>query len=64
MTIADLIYEQAKKLPDRLAREVLDFVGYLAEREEREHERDLLNAHEPALKSVWDNVVDEAWNRV
>ena len=27
MTIAELIYEQVKKLPDQEAREVLDFVG-------------------------------------
>ena len=31
MAIADLIYEQTKNLPEHLAREVLDFVGYLAE---------------------------------
>ena len=63
MTIADLIYEQAKRLPEHLAREVLDFVGYLAEREQREHDRDLMNAQETALTSVWDNSEDEAWDR-
>lgn len=62
MAIADLIYEHAKKLPERLAREVLDFVGYLAEREEREHDRDLLDAKQAAMKHVWDNAEDEAWN--
>ena len=35
MTIAELIYEQVKKLPDQAAREVLDFVGYIRERGER-----------------------------
>ena len=44
MAIADMIYEQTKKLPEHLAREVLDFVGYLAERQEREQGRDLINA--------------------
>ena len=34
MTIAELIYEQVKKLPDQAAREVLDFVGYIRERGE------------------------------
>ncbi len=29
MAIAGLVYEQTKKLPEHLAREVLDFVGYL-----------------------------------
>jgi hypothetical protein len=64
MTIADLIYEQAKKLPEHLAREVLDFVGYLAERQERERDRDLINAQEPSLKAIWDNPEDQAWDHV
>jgi Protein of unknown function (DUF2281) len=64
MAIADLIYEQTKKLPEHLAREVLDFVGYLAERHERERDRDLINAQQTALKAVWDNPEDQAWDRV
>ncbi len=35
MTIADLVYEQVKSLPDQLAREVLDFVGFLREQRDR-----------------------------
>ena len=31
MTIADMVYSQVKLLPDPLAREVLDFVGFLRE---------------------------------
>ena len=34
MAIADLVYEQIKKLPEHLAREVLDFAAYLAERQD------------------------------
>ena len=64
MVIADLIYEQTKKLPESLAREVLDFVGYLAERQEREQGRNLIDAHAAALKAVWDNPEDQAWDRV
>lgn len=64
MAIADLIYEQSKKLPEHLAREVLDFVGYLAERQERDQGRDLINAQESSLKAVWDNPEDQAWDRV
>ncbi len=64
MGIADLVYEQAKRLPEHLAREVLDFVGYLADRQEREHDRDLMTAQQPALTSVWDNPEDEAWDHV
>jgi hypothetical protein len=62
MAIADLVYEQTKKLPEHLAREVLDFVGYLTGRQERD--RDLLSAQESALKTVWDNPEDQAWDRV
>ncbi len=32
MTIAELIYEPVKSLPENAAREVLDFAGYLRER--------------------------------
>jgi hypothetical protein len=64
MALADLIYEQAKKLPEHMAREVLDFVGYLAEKQDREQGRDLMTAQEAGLKAVWDNSEDEAWDRV
>ena len=64
MTIADLVYEQAKRLPDHLAREVLDFIGYLRERQERGEWRDLTNAQTTGLKAVWDNAEDRAWDNV
>jgi hypothetical protein len=35
MTLADMVYEQVKALPEPLAREVLDFVAFLHERSER-----------------------------
>jgi hypothetical protein len=44
MTIAELIYEQVRALPDSLAREVLDFIGYLREHRDREGWRDLRDA--------------------
>jgi len=64
MSIADLVYEQVKTLPDQLAREVLDFVGYLRERGERSEWRDLANAQSASLAPVWDNAEDEIWNDV
>ena len=64
MAIADLIYEKTKELPEHLAREVLDFVGYLAERQEREQDRDLIKAQETALRAVWDNPEDQVWDHV
>ena len=33
MTIADMVYDQVRLLPDPLAREVLDFIGFLREGE-------------------------------
>ena len=64
MSIADLVYEQVKTLPDQLAREVLDFVGYLRERGDRSEWRDLVNAQSTSLAPVWDNAEDEIWNDV
>ena len=64
MTIADLVYEQAKRLPDHMAREVLDFIGFLRERQERGEWRDLTNAQAGGLKAVWDNAEDRAWDNV
>ena len=64
MAIADLVYEQTKRLPEHLAREVLDFVGYLAEHQERDQNRDLIAAQADSLKTVWDNADDQAWDHV
>ncbi len=65
MIIADRIYSEVSILPDELAREVLDFVGYL----EMKHglitqpDRDLLHAQERVLKKLWDNSQDDdVWN--
>jgi len=64
MSIADLIYEQVKALPDPLAREVLDFAGFLRERQDRTDWRDLMTAQSHALASVWDNDEDKVWDDV
>jgi len=64
MIIAELVYEQAKNLPDPLAREDLDFVGYLRERGNRADWRDLMNAQSASLAPVWDNGEDESWDNV
>ena len=64
MAIADVVYEQVKALPDQLAREVLDFVGYLRERQARGDWRDLMNAQATGLTAVWDNAEDEVWDDV
>jgi hypothetical protein len=64
MTIAELVYEQVKTLPDHLAREVLDFIGYLRERRDRGEWDDLMNAQTGALEKLWDNAEDQAWDHV
>jgi hypothetical protein len=62
MSIADVVYEQVKTLPEPLAREVLDFVGFLRERRDRDDWRDLMNAQTKSLVSVWDNAEDKVWD--
>jgi hypothetical protein len=62
MTIAELVYEQVKALPEPLAREVLDFVRFLHERRERKEWGDLMNAQAPSLGAVWDNAEDKVWD--
>jgi len=64
MTLADLVYEQVKQLPEPLAREVLDFVGFLRERGERREWHDLMKAQTAGLAAVWDNVEDKVWDDV
>jgi hypothetical protein len=64
MTIADQLFEQAKQLPEPLAREALDFVLFLRARHERGEWRDLMDAQTIALAGTWDNAEDEAWNDV
>lgn len=62
MSIADMVYEQVKALPEPLAREVLDFIGLLRERRDRGEWRDLMNAQASALARVWDNAEDKVWD--
>jgi hypothetical protein len=62
MTIADMVYEQVKTLPEPLAREVLDFVVFLRERGDRREWRDLMDAQATSLAPVWDNPEDKVWD--
>lgn len=64
MNLAELVQEQLKALPPDQVREVLDFIGYLKVRHERQEWDDLIQAQHAALTSVWDNSEDEVWNRV
>ena len=51
-------------LPEPLAREVLDFIGFLCERGERRVWCDLMSAQAGSLAAVWDNVEDKVWDNV
>jgi len=64
MSIAELVYEQVKALPEPVAREVLDFIGYLRERGDRREWRDLMAAQSNSLTPVWDGDEDNAWDNV
>lgn len=66
MDIAEEIYREARHLPEPVAREVLDFIGYL----ELKHGlgdakvQDLEYAQQAAMAHFWDNPHDEVWNDV
>lgn len=62
MTLSELVYEQFRTLPEPQAREVLDFIGFLKEKQERAEWEDLMGAQAPSLQSIWDNPDDEVWN--
>ncbi|HEY5047450.1 MAG TPA: hypothetical protein VII49_05470 [Rhizomicrobium sp.] len=62
MSLAELIYEEVKALPEQLAREVLDFAGYLRHRQNRADWRDLLAAQSRSLESMWNNNEDTVWD--
>ena len=65
MTIADQIYQEVWALPDELAREVLDFIGYIETKYDLKsaQDRDLQKAQEAAMARIWDNRADdEVWN--
>ncbi|MFH1344584.1 MAG: hypothetical protein ABIL01_25795 [Pseudomonadota bacterium] len=64
MSIADMVYNQVKLLPDPLAREVLEFVGLLREGRDRAEWRDLMNAQATGLAAVWDTPEDKVWDDV
>lgn len=62
MTLGELIYEQFRTLPEPQAKEVLDFIGFLKEKQERAEWEDLMRAQATGLTSIWDNPEDEVWN--
>lgn len=64
MAIAQKIYEEALKLPEPLAKQVLDFIGYI----EMKHglkdiqTDELIKAQVPVMDQIWSNNEDDVWN--
>lgn len=57
-----MIYAQVKTLPEPLAGEVLDFVGFLHERRDRAEWRDLMKVQTESLAALWDSDEDKVWD--
>lgn len=69
MNLADKIHQHAQRLPEPLAREVLDFIGYLEQKHGVEplvsrQEGHLKAAQMKSMQKLWDNPEDEIWNDV
>lgn len=62
MNTAEQIFEQVKKLPEPVARKVLDFIGYLQEKQELEAYKNLAHAQSGSMRALWENEEDEIWN--
>ena len=62
--IAEQIAESVERLPDKAAREVLDFAHFLLLRESTREDRDLISviSVQQVSLSDWDNADDDVWN--
>ena len=64
MSTAEQIMREIQKLPEPLAREVLDFIEYI----ELKHglkdrlTEELKQAQSSTMQHIWDNPEDEVWN--
>lgn len=66
MSTSEQIMRKIQKLPEPLAREVLDFIEYI---ELKHGLKDKLSealkpAQTPAMNHIWDHAEDEVWNNV
>ena len=63
-TAKQILFNLIEEMPENELPEVIDFIGYLKLKKEKELYRDLISASESSLK-FWDNVIDdEVWNDV
>ena len=61
MNVADKICEKARKLPEPVAIEVLEFIEKISTYQDSDVE-ELKNAQMPAMKRIWENREDDVWN--
>ena len=64
MDIAEKIYKEASRLPEHLAREVLDFIGYVEKKHGLQYKeiQNLKEAQISVMNHVWDNEEDGVWD--
>ncbi|WP_227002726.1 DUF2281 domain-containing protein [Salicibibacter kimchii] len=61
-TNKERILELIEDIPEKDMTEIIDFIGYLKMKREKEEYRDLLQASESSM-DFWDNKIDdEVWN--
>lgn len=64
MNIAEKIYKEVSRLPEDLAKEVLDFIEHI-EKKPGLKDRDLQNLKEaqiPVMEHIWNNEEDGVWD--
>jgi hypothetical protein len=61
---AKKIYEKALKLPEPLAKEILDFIGYIEMKHGLQNTwmDELKKAQIPVMDQIWSNSEDDVWN--
>lgn len=66
MATAQKIYEKVLKLPEPLAQEILDFIGYIETKYGLKDRwvDELINAQEPVMDQIWSNSEDDVWNNL
>jgi len=66
MSTAEKIIKEIQKLPEPLAKEVLDFIEYIELKHGLKDQltEELKQAQTPAMQHIWDNPEDDVWNDV
>ena len=64
MQARELLFEKIEQLPPQKVAEVIDFVDFLAEREERKLVQSAAKLSEEAFIKVWDNDEDAEYDKL